>query len=343
MEKNKIVKRNSSIELLRIISMLLIITSHLSIHGANSLNMNFSLKKIVLNCLCLGNLGSVLFILIAGYFYENDVSYLKIIKISIITIFYSTFIYFFLVIIKFVDFSLIDFMNQLFSLINGNYWFITSYLILLIFQPYLKILINSISIDHLKKLVIILLVLWILVPFLFKIIVPSFEIYSNSFTDLFVYYVLGAYLRRYNKIGKKIKLNIYIVLFLIFMISSVIILNIMSIKFSVLSKYTIYFLNRNSILILFLSLFLMIHFTNIDFKNKYINYISSFTLSVYIIHDNLYMRNIIWNKIFRIQCILNSKYFFLYILLTVPLVYIGCMFIENIRRFMIKKLIFRKD
>ena len=63
--------RKSNIELLRIISMLMIISSHFVIHGSIIMTNNVFIKTLA-NMFELGNLGVLLFILITGYFYENN-------------------------------------------------------------------------------------------------------------------------------------------------------------------------------------------------------------------------------------------------------------------------------
>lgn len=60
--------RNSSIELLRIISMLMIILSHCCIHGLDSLSSKYFINNFFTTVFFLGNLGVIIFMLITGYY-----------------------------------------------------------------------------------------------------------------------------------------------------------------------------------------------------------------------------------------------------------------------------------
>ena len=60
-------KRNSSLELLRILAMLFIVISHYSVHGGFNLNsINLLFNKVFLQVSTLGNLGVNIFVLISS-------------------------------------------------------------------------------------------------------------------------------------------------------------------------------------------------------------------------------------------------------------------------------------
>lgn len=65
--------RDSNLELLRIISMLLIVTHHYALHGFNFLNLDLTSNKIVLNFLVSGGkIGVNIFILLSAYFLSTS-------------------------------------------------------------------------------------------------------------------------------------------------------------------------------------------------------------------------------------------------------------------------------
>ena len=88
--------RNSNIELLRLIAMLMILLSHSSVHGGfpheNSAIMfnNFFLDAIVL-----GNIGVDIFFLISGYFlcYQTTLNYSALFRLLFQVLFYSIICY----------------------------------------------------------------------------------------------------------------------------------------------------------------------------------------------------------------------------------------------------------
>ena len=65
-------KRNSNIELLRIIAMFLIVLSHYAVHsGVNSASLPIGFNRFLLEASGLGGIGVILFVLITGYYCIN--------------------------------------------------------------------------------------------------------------------------------------------------------------------------------------------------------------------------------------------------------------------------------
>ena len=61
--------RNTNIELLRIISILMIVLSHYSVHSGISRNMlSLGWNRFLLEITSLGNIGVIFFVLITGYY-----------------------------------------------------------------------------------------------------------------------------------------------------------------------------------------------------------------------------------------------------------------------------------
>ena len=91
-------KRNSHIELLRLISIVLIIVSHYCVHGVGIeliYEMNAGYPRFLLEFLVLGNLGTILFVLITGYYliHSKKVQWKKILRLILQVFFYSSICY----------------------------------------------------------------------------------------------------------------------------------------------------------------------------------------------------------------------------------------------------------
>lgn len=151
--------RSSNFELLRIVAMLMIIAHHLSLHGifSNSIwDSNYVLNKIILSLFQPGGeVGVALFFMITGYFmYEREKGSIK--KIWCETYFYGVVAILIFFISKLVGFSYTyltngnavkDIIEYLFiPQISGIWWFVTAYIILILFLP----VINPLLI-HLKE------------------------------------------------------------------------------------------------------------------------------------------------------------------------------------------------
>ena len=64
--------RNSNIEILRIISVFMILFSHYSVHnGITNSDLPIGINRYLLEISILGNIGVIIFVLISGYFSIN--------------------------------------------------------------------------------------------------------------------------------------------------------------------------------------------------------------------------------------------------------------------------------
>ena len=141
--------RNSNIELLRIISMIMIVFSHYSVHSKiNIESMPISFNRFFLEIISVGNIGVIIFVLITGYYNIEKNKVFRIDKIIILVlqvVFYSVVLYFLLVIFKQIDFNFINMVKAILPISFKQYWFITAYISLYIIMPFLNIFLKSIS------------------------------------------------------------------------------------------------------------------------------------------------------------------------------------------------------
>lgn len=330
--------RNSSIEVLRIISILFIIASHYCVHGGfDVLNMNFSLNKVLLQCFTLGNIGVVIFVMITGYFNSTSTFKLKkLFKIIYQTSFYSIIIYLLFVFTGFESFNLIKAIKNFFPIVFDQYWFMTCYIILYILSPYLNKFICNLSKKDFKLLLLILFFLWA--------IVPTFtlqHLYGNQIAQFILFYLIGAYIRKFGFEYSK-KTSIYIILISFIMI----ILSIISLNY--LAEYInffnrgIHFLERNSILVIILSANILYYFSNIEFHSKFVNILASTTLGIYLIHDNSLIRTVLWTNILKTNYYKLSNVLVLHLILSTFSIYFICFLIEYIRIHYMDKIIINK-
>ena len=339
--------RSSSFELLRIISMLLIVAHHFVVHGKFDLTSTFNKNIFFLQSLSMfGKLGVNLFVLISGYFScmqpsPPHIKFSKLIKLEIEVIFYSILIgIIFYNFFPSSDFGFKELLKTFTPLRSNCYWFYRSYFVLYLINSFLNSFIKVIDKTELKKIILTIFILWVLLPFFPNI--PAIEM-SNLTWFIFLY-LCAAYIRYYKE-----DFNRSISFYSIFTIS-VFLLIILSVflfdflgkwKQKFLSNYD-YFLPMNSIFIFILSISTLILFSKINIGNiKWINIISSATFGVYLIHDNKLMRNFLWVKIFKNQSYTNSNKLVLYSIAVILIVYILCTLIDLIRIHILEKPILK--
>lgn len=315
--------RNSNIEILRIISMILIVCSHFSIHGFKS---NIIYNNIFLDFIYLGNIGVMIFSIISGYvMFDNKYDRKNMLKIICVTNFYSILMY---LIFNYKNIRLIELIKNLFPIIFNKYWYITYYLILFFIIPYLNIVIKKLNRKENVQLLGILIIMFYFIP-----------TFTNYFYDvskliyLIIGYLIGATIKKYGFIldFKKIKFILFITIFVI--LSSIIVFE--TINLTNHSKYLLG-ISKLSVLIISICLF-YIFISKKSFSNKTINNIGSMMLSVYIISDNENVRNLLWKKIFYLRNIENIFLFIVYTIFSILAVFGICIIIEIARKRILEK------
>lgn len=141
----KVKERESKFELLRIVSMVMIMAGHYCYHGGlmfNGSSSNWMLSAFLKPG---GKLGVTCFALISGYFMgKKDFDFMTVIKVACQTVFYSIL---WTVIIFAMDggIGIKAVVRQLFSPVYGGYWYVTAYLSMCLLTPLLNLISSRIE------------------------------------------------------------------------------------------------------------------------------------------------------------------------------------------------------
>lgn len=333
-------KRDSNLELLRIISIILIIAHHYVIYGDLN-NIDLGLNIILTKFLIVGGkIGVNCFVLISGYFLINSKFKVeKIIKLIFEVFFYSISITSILYICNLISINMVDIIKSIMPIIFGKYWFVTAYVGMYIFFPFINAFIKSMNKEKYKVFLIISSIILVCIP---TFTTANF-IFSN-FIWLIYIYMIGAYIKLYpNKYTeyKNKAICISIFLYCIIVLISVIIV-FLGIKISILGKASNYFSKINSIFIVPCSIFLFIYFKNIKIKySKFINNIAKTSFGIYCIHENNFMRNIIWQQLLKTKEFANSNILIIHSIFSICIVFIICAIIDLIRIYIIENNLFK--
>ena len=283
-------ERNSNFELMRIISMLLIVIGHtLSWGGITGRTSGITTYFIyIIYALIVVHVNS--FVLLTGYYQSNSkFRIIKVINLLLLMLFYRVAFYAFCVLIGWKTFNgWYMFIFDLLPLSNFSYWFLNIYIVLYMIAPFLNKLVSSLNKENYKLLLSIMFIFCAIIP---RITLNSFIDNSAGYSLIhFVFmYLVGAYLNKnynvggdLNRIRIKNKSIFYLSLFLVL----------------AALKYTINFFGFRLMLygdseILktigkYLSYF--VFFKSINIKSKIINYIARCVNEVYLIHMNINIR-----------------------------------------------------
>ncbi|WII08345.1 acyltransferase [Methanomassiliicoccales archaeon LGM-RCC1] len=187
--------RNSNLEMARIIAMLMIIAFHQIIFTNGSFPDSPDISVLTYSFGCtLGLAGVVIFTLITGYFMANQkITVTKILKLLMEVWFFSITIR--LCGILFFGNTVNEeyILDMLFPIISDEYWFISSYLILVLLSPLINLCLHTISTKaHLALCTGMLIVTWGLFS-IHNITIDGAPVVSKHLS-LITLYCIGAFI-----------------------------------------------------------------------------------------------------------------------------------------------------
>ena len=294
--------RNSAIELLRILSMLLIVGCHFATYGG------FSFSASDLSCARFlygfwelgGNLGTDIFVLISGYYLiENDsfsIRREKAFRLWAQIFFWSLLLFAVSFLWGAGDLSGKNILRTLFPVTFSRWWFASTYFVLYLLHPFLNRFLRSLSEKDYRRFLLVLLVLFCVLPTLTG---SSFG--GNELTDFIVLYTLAGYIKLHRPVRKR-KSGTYFAAFGLFAALtylSYVILILFGTKLPTLSRLSLWFYERDSLLTLGSALSLFFAFSSQKpFENRAVNTVASACFGVYLLHEHPAVRTLLWGKLF---------------------------------------------
>ncbi len=332
--------RIPGIEFLRIIAMLMIIASHMNLHGVVNnglLPSGTFADRMIASSLILGNVGVGIFFLITGYFSQDKRRKTVSKKIIADVIFYSLVHVVLIIAIGRIEMlrSFIDFkwdtstvkilLRTLLTPVTGeNWWFVTTYIYLLIFVAPILDKINE-RMDGDRELLLIGCVLFaaLISDFLST---PGMRILQGS-----GYYLIGKYIRnRYPGTGKsRMKMNRYAGCAALFVIHSILMYIIYN-----SGSAGLYMAAYTGVTVVICPLLVGMIFTIVvngeilRGGGKYIYTLAETSFGIYLLHEAVYVRELLWDGIIPMKKFWRSGYYLFYSVLTILGIYIGCFLIS---------------
>lgn len=326
----KFIERKSNFELLRIITMIMIIAGHVLNHSKIFLSRDFTdINFIISNVINGFSVVAVnCFILISGYFgYKQEFKKEKLINLYIQVIFTSVVISFISWVFRIESLNIGNLIKTFLPVVSQTWWFISMYIILYIISPYINNLIENIDKNQLKRLILLSLIIFVVWPSLSigDLIKPINDDGGYDLYNFILLYMIGAYIEKYT-IFKKEKRYLYLI---VYILSMSILVSINLLISNLMNSYTAK-LSYDFILVYIGSISLFLFFRSLNIKSKKINYLSSFTLGVYLIHEHPFVRNLISRNMDRFKLYLSDM-FIIYFILIVLGIYIVSIVLECFR------------
>lgn len=334
-------ERETNIELLRVISMAMVITLHCLGHGGVLDLYSFGEAGYILFYLFRGFCFAAVncFILITGYFMISaEIKISRVIKLIIQVEFYSILC---LLLTKYLFQESVeaqDIFKALFPLTNKQYWFATHYVILLVLIPLINKFIRGIGKkEHLYVIKILIAMFSVLPSFLFwsRGIVG----YGYDFTWFIVLYVIAAYIRKYEiRITGRSCMAIWATVCIVTTGGTIGIEFLLYQVFGITNEglgQGVFFFGYNSVAFLGAAFFLFLGFAKMNLKSNMLTNISRcgrYVFGAYLLSDHDIIRRVLWEKV-NFQNVEHNGVFFVAVYLTgvvLTILFMGCA-VEYIR------------
>ena len=288
--------RKSNIELLRIVAMGLIVLSHYATHSPARSYADGFVSNVVLDCLSLGALGVDLFVMITGYFvsatgFRSSSFFRTLAKTYAYGILFAVVAFFFL------GASPLSCARTLIpGSVGAQQWFIAPYLFMYLFAPVLNYLLHGVSRDSLKRLLVLSVVCFSVLPGLFKI-----DFMMSRFVWFCFLYVVAAYYRMYGFGIVREHAGSLFVGSIAVALGLTVVARLVGGYIPFVGSHATFFLAAYSPLLLIASVALFELFLRLEIQSGLVNKIASATFGVYLIHDNELMRDAIWGPVAALQ------------------------------------------
>ena len=342
----KVNKRESNIELYRIVLMLLIIAHHYVVNSGllNVLYENpFEGKSIFLFLFGLwGKIGINCFLLITGYFMcKSNITIKKFLKFLFVVEFYNIGIYLLFLITGYQKFELVDCIKSILPVKSIKTDFSSCFIVFYLFIPFINKFIDSLNQKEHRIIILLMLSVYSILGN-----IPKFDVIMNYLSLYFMIYLIGAYIRIYSikDTIKKKTISIITILLLITCMISVVVCLYIGNKFD--KEIAYYFVNdSNKLLAVMMSISLFLYFLKIDIKsNNFINTTASSIFGILLIHANSNtMRKFLWKDLLNNVGMYYSNWLIPHAIISVIGVFLVCLIIDQIRINTIEKVLFKED
>lgn len=323
--------RDSNIELLRIVLMLMIIGYHLIVHGAEMAGSVSNYQMVDKSAFAYVFLKSFLviavncFVFISG-FYRIRFKVHTVLGLLFQVLFYSLLLTLVGDIFSLRYVNLGTYVRALFPLFTGMWWFITAYLALYLLSPLLNTAIDSLSKQRFLFVIISITLLISVFDFAFGADVIGAR-RGQSLISFIHIYLIGQYISRWVDHQKleRHALPAYITSSLL-----IFLLACLSIYFSSETGVRKTFAYNNP-LVVFSAISFFFCFKRIHFRSRAINSISPYVLGIYLFHDHPLVRTYLIETLYNLSQNASAFLHFLSLLAITFLVYLIGLLIDRVR------------
>lgn len=336
-------KRNYGIDLLRIVSMFMVVLLHILGAGGmlsgpgSSVSANRILWLIEIASYCAVNCYAI----VSGWVgYKSKFKFTNIIVLWLQVFFYTFIINVVFWIFGWQEFSFTSITNTFFPALASEYWYFTAYFIMYMFIPILNLILEKFS---KKQMSFLLGIGFVLCSFLPTLLMEDPFLFNHGYSAwwLAYLYLVGGFLNKH-KVFSKGNVFDYLTYYgcsVLFTFLSKINLEFLTLKIFGEVRYNMILIDYTSPTILLCGVFLVLAFSKIKFNNffkKIISFFAPISFGVYLIHCNYLMLGKFWNGSFMKFTNYGIIKMVFYVFALALVVYLICSLIDYIRHLLFK-------
>ena len=283
-------ERDSNIELLRIVAMLMIVLHHLCLYGYAGFGdggwgADFERNLMIVG----GKIGVDVFVLISGYFLASGrIKILSFLRVLFEAWFYALVIGLLCAAVSPATFELKTFLKSFLPTGGGLPWFVTAYLGMYLVAPWLSRLASVLDKGSFKQMLLVGFLVFSLIPTL-----TNCTFISSNFAWFCYLFLVACFIRRFDL--SRAFSRCLLIGGGSLLVLSVIGLELLSSRLPFIQGHVAYFSNQDSFLTLAISVGLLCLFKDMRVGHiKWVNLIAQGTFGVYLIHENVFMRQLLW-------------------------------------------------
>lgn len=304
-------KRESNIELLRIVSMILVLVSHASYVSLNpptqcdiSASMDSAFLRGISESLSVVCVNA--FIMVSGW-YGIKVRTIRFVELIFQVFFVSITIYLVMKMLGLTQLMNVNGWLEMILIKHRGYWFVKAYIILYLFAPVLNVFVQNYSRKQLK--------VFLMAFFMVQIVYGFYHYggwYAGGYSPLSFMglYLLARYMRLYpskiTQFSKYTDISLYLIISVFIAVSSLALTCMFDRGGTVLFLYS-------SPLVILSSVFFFLFFTKLSFYSRIVNWVAASCFAVYLVHNSPYIFHPYYIDIIRHWFATESRiYFMLY-------------------------------
>lgn len=303
-QNESLIIRQSGLELLRLLSMAMIVGAHMVQFGQPALEMkDFSAEKIFLELVFSGGpIGVVCFFAISSWFMsdmERELTFsqqaYRVAKLWLQTVVLTIPLFCVGIFLGVGSAKLL--IESVAPVAFGLYWFIASYALFLLFVPFLKKALISFGKSGHLRLLLICIALWTFPGGILPV-----NVYDMDDLDVWMLlylYIIISYLRWYGPVINRRRARLLIGGGYSILVATDAIAGFVLSEVGVASGYERWLGGYDTKLpILMVAIGLFSYFKSLHFSSAAVNSLAKGALTVYVIHNYPFMKTLLWNELF---------------------------------------------